>query len=85
MTNRIKLSTKPDNAGKTSMVKVRVGGGDVTYYVDRVPYGEPAQITFQKFTQDYRNYNARPFVLTKSRRQFKTLEAAVKALVKENG
>ena len=83
MNGRIKLATYPKHTGKTSLVRVRIGGGDVTYYVDRVGYGDEAQVIYQRYTKDLSSINERPFMLAKSRRQFKTLDAAVTALIKE--
>lgn len=77
MTQTLKLSTYPRNAGKTLSV------GDPFFDVLTVPYGEPADITFNRFTKDYSTRNARPYYLTGSKRQFSTLKAAVKAWKKE--
>lgn len=78
-TTAIILETYPDHAGKTSALTV----GDKLVTVQRVAYGNQADIEFRKYTQDYKRQNGRPFILIKSRRQFKTLENAVKALLAE--
>lgn len=76
---RFKLASYAPHAGSTRLVRI----AKVTHYVDYVTFNEESDIVFRKFTKDYSGTSARPFMLTKSRRQFKTLEAAVKALVKE--
>ena len=68
-----KLATKPAHAGISRMVRV----GNVWHDVDYVPYGQTADVVYQKYTKDYRNLNSRPFV-TKSA-SYKTLQAAVRS------
>lgn len=53
--------------------------------VQPVPYGASADIAYQRYTQDFSDLCARPFVLTGSRRRFKTLKAAVAAWKRERG
>ena len=70
------LSAKPENT-----TTHRVDG--VVHYVDRVEFRNDAEIVYQKYKKDYSGRSERPFMLCKSRRQFKTLDAAVKARIKE--
>lgn len=72
---RFTFATKSEHAGRTRLVVV----GHITHYVDYVPYGEPADITYQKYTKDYSARNSRPFVT--KRAGYASLEAAVKALL----
>ena len=72
----IKIASKPENAGHKHTVPV---GGDL-HYVEYVPYGHKAQITFQKYTKDHSGLSARPYVTSFS--AFGSLQAAVTAIVK---
>lgn len=47
----------------------------------RVPYGTPADITYQRYTADFRHRNARPYKTSRS--AYGSLEAAIKAIIKE--
>jgi hypothetical protein len=42
-------------------------------------HGGPTDIQYQKFTKNYRDYSERPWVVTRTRRGYKTLEAALRA------
>lgn len=72
---RFTFATKPDHAGRTRLVTV----GRVTHYVDYVPYGQHADIVYQKYTRNLISRNTRPFVT--KRAGYASLEAAVKALI----
>jgi hypothetical protein len=72
---RFTLATNPDHAGRTQVVRV----GNVTHYVECVPFAEAADITFRQWTRDYRRRNSRPFVTKRS--AFASLDAAVKSLI----
>lgn len=74
---RFTFATYPKHAGRTRLVHV----GSVTHYVDYVPFGQPSDIVHQKFTKDYSTTSSRPFVTKRS--AYGSLEAAVKALVKQ--
>ena len=72
---RFTFATKPEHAGRARLVHV----GNVTHYVDYVPFGAAADITHRKWTKDYSRRNSRPFVTKRS--SFASLEAAVKSLI----
>jgi hypothetical protein len=67
-------STRP-----TAALRVRVDS--VVHYVDLVPAGTKADIVFEEFTDRGRT-SLRPYVIGPNR-QYKTLAAAVAALIKE--
>lgn len=78
---RFKLATYRHIAERDRTTLHTVRG--VTHYVDRVTFNDEADIVYRKFTKTFSDINTRPFMLAKSKRQFKTLQAAVEALVKE--
>ena len=63
----------------TGTCRVRVGS--IVRYVDRVPAGTKADITYEPITDRGRT-SLRPYVIG-PRKQYKTLAAAVAALIKE--
>lgn len=72
---RIKFATYPKYAGRVRLVNI----GNVTHYVDYVPFCEAADIVHQKYTKDLKTINSRPYVTKQSR--YGSLEAAVRSLV----
>jgi hypothetical protein len=60
---------------------LRVRVGSIVHYVDLVSAGTKADIVFEEFTDRGRT-SLRPYVIGPNR-QYKTLAAAVAALVKE--
>lgn len=75
----LKLATYPERCGSPAP------SGCPFTTVQPVPYGQPADIVYQRYTADFSDLCARPFVLVGSRRGFKTLKAAVAALKRERG
>lgn len=70
----------PDRAGFTAW-----DTGCPFTTVTAVPYDQPADIVFIKYTADYSRMNARPYKLAASGRQFASIKSAVAALKKERG
>jgi hypothetical protein len=74
----VKVAVKPgsaqNNAGQVRIVE----GAPVEF----VAFGSPCHIRVQKYTKDYRNVNARPFVLDSNGRGYASLAAAIRALFK---
>jgi hypothetical protein len=69
------FASYPKHAGRVRLVNI----SNVTHYVSYVPYGESADIKYQKYTKDYSRLNSRPYVTKRS--SFASLESAVKSLI----
>ena len=72
-----KLATYPERVGGA------LQSGCPFTAVETVPYGQPADIEYKRYTANFVDLNSRPYMLTQSGRKFSTIKAAVAALKRE--